>query len=65
MKLKDITKFEKLNPELPGINVFSADNYIFYPLRMAERDCLNTIDLFVRRRWSFTLHTNQKFSSFD
>ena len=47
MKLKDITKFEKLNPELPGINVFSADNYIFYPLRMAERDCLNTIDLFL------------------
>ena len=47
MKLKDITKFEKLNPELPGINVFSADNYIFYPLRMAEKDCLNTIDLFL------------------
>ena len=47
MRLKDITKFEKLNRELPGINVFSADNYIFYPLRMAERDCLNTIDLFL------------------
>ena len=29
MKLKDISKFEKLNPELPGINVFSVDNYIF------------------------------------
>ena len=48
MKLKDITKFEKLNPELPGINVFSVDeNKNFYPLRMAERDCLNTIDLFL------------------
>ena len=47
MKLKDISKFEKLNPELPGINVFSADDYIFYPLRMVERDCLNTIDLFL------------------
>ena len=47
MKLKDISKFEKLNPELPGINVFSADNYIFYPLRMAEKDCLNSIDLFL------------------
>ena len=47
MKLKDITKFEKLNPELPGINVFSNDGNIFYPLRMAERDCLNTIDLFL------------------
>ena len=47
MKLKDITKFEKLNPELPGINVFSYENMIIYPLRMAERDCLNTIDLFL------------------
>ena len=48
MKLKDITKFEKLNPKLPGINVFSVnENKIFYPLRMAERDCLNTIDLFL------------------
>ena len=47
MKLKDITKFEKLNPELPGINVFSDDNMIIYPLRMADRDCKNTIDLFL------------------
>ena len=47
MKLKDITKFEKLNPELPGINVFSVDNMTIYPLRMADRDCLNTIDLFL------------------
>ena len=47
LKLKHISKFEKLNPSLPGINVFS-DNYKkeFYPLRMAEKDCLNTIDLF-------------------
>ena len=48
MKLKDISKFEKLNPSLPGINVFSVnDNDNFYPLRMATRDCLNTIDLFL------------------
>ena len=47
MKLKDISKFEKLNLSLPGINVFSVNNNIFYPLRMAERDCLNTIDLFL------------------
>ena len=47
MKLKDITKFEKLNPELPGINVFSVNNMTIYPLRMADRDCLNTIDLFL------------------
>ena len=48
MKLKDISKFEKLNPSLPGINVFSDDkNKIFHALRMAEKDCLNTIDLFL------------------
>ena len=48
MKIKDISKFEKLNPELPGINVFSvSDNNKFYPLRMAEKDCQNTIDLFL------------------
>ena len=48
MKLKDISKFEKLNPKLPGINVFSvneSDN--FYPLKMVEKDCVNTIDLFL------------------
>ena len=47
MKLKDITKFEKLNPSLPGINVFSEDIMSIYPLRMADRDCKNTIDLFL------------------
>ena len=48
MKLKDITKFEKLNPSLPGINVFSVnESRKFYPLRMTERDCLNIIDLFL------------------
>ena len=47
MSLKDIAKFEKLNPELPGINVFSENDGVIYPLRMAERDCLNTIDLFL------------------
>ena len=47
MKLKNIFKFEKLNPTIPGINVFSVnENKTFYPLRMAEKDCLNTIDLF-------------------
>ena len=47
LKLKDITKFEKLNPEIPGINVFSNDNMTIYPLRMSDRDCKNTIDLFL------------------
>ena len=47
-KLKDIINFEKLNPNLPGINVFSVDDKkTIYPLRMAERDCKNTIDLFL------------------
>ena len=47
MNMSDITKFEKLNPELPGINVFSVDNMIIYPLRIADKDCKNTIDLFL------------------
>ena len=46
LKLKDITKFEKLNPEIPGINVFSNDIKTIYPLIMTDRDCKNTIDLF-------------------
>ena len=48
MKVNNITQFEKLNPELPGINVFSEDGkMIIYPLREAKRDCKNTIDLFL------------------
>ena len=55
MKLKHISKFEKLNPSLPG-NVFSVnDNMKFYPLRMAEKDCLNTIDLFFYEHLHFFL----------
>jgi len=47
IKFKHISKFEKLNPSLPGINFFLVnDNNKFYPLKMAEKDCLNTIDLF-------------------
>ena len=48
VRVKDISKFEKLNPELPGINVFSAnENDKFYPLRMAQRNPQETIDLFL------------------
>ena len=50
LKLKDISKFEKLNPEIPGINVFSNDSMTIYPLRMSERDCKNTIDLFLHEK---------------
>ena len=48
VKLKDISKFESLNPSLPGINVFSiSENNKFYPLRMAQRNPQETIDLFL------------------
>ena len=47
MKVNNITQFEKLNPDIPGINVFSEDGMIIYPLREANRDCKNTIDLFL------------------
>ena len=48
VKLKDITKFENQNPDLPGINVFSVnDNNKIYPLRLNQKDCQKTIDLFL------------------
>ena len=48
MKIKDITKFEKLNPGLPGINVFYVDDKkTITPLREVNRGCKNTIDLFL------------------
>ena len=48
VKIKDITKFESLNPGIPGINVFSVNNdKNFYPLRMAKRDPQKSIDLFL------------------
>ena len=48
VRVKDISKFEKLNPDIPGINVFSVnDNKKFYPLRMANRNPQETIDLFL------------------
>ena len=48
VKLRDITKFESLNPSLSGINVFSINEHNkFYPLRMAQRDAQQTIDLFL------------------
>ena len=46
MKVKDINKFERLNPDLPGINVFSNDEYTIYPFRQINKDSKNTIDLF-------------------
>ena len=47
VKLKDITKFENQNPNLPGMNVFSVnDNNKIYPLRLNQKDTHETIDLY-------------------
>ena len=45
----DINKFENLNPDLPGINVFYLDEKdCIYPAReIKNKDCKNTIDLFL------------------
>ena len=63
VKLKDITKFEYLNPSLPGINVFSInESNKFYPLRMAQRNPQKTIDLLILYRcdgkYHYSLITN-------
>ena len=51
VQLRDISKFENLNPALPGINVFSGnENNKFYPLRMAQRHTQQTIDLFLHEQ---------------
>ena len=48
IKVKDITKFENNNPDLPGINVFSVnDNNKIYPLRINQKDCQKSRDLFL------------------
>ena len=48
VKIKDISKFESLDPDLPGINVFSVnENKRFYPFRMAKTDPQKTIGLFL------------------
>ena len=48
VKLKDITKFENQNPDLPGINVFSVNDYNkICPLRLNQKDPQKSIDLFL------------------
>ena len=49
MDVVDINKFEKLNPHLPGINVFCLDGKDrIFPLReIKKKDYKNTIDLFL------------------
>ena len=69
MKVKDISKFEALNPSLPGINVFSVnENKKFYPLRMAKRNPQETIDLFLyeedgKSHYSLIKHFSRLFRS--
>ena len=46
VKLKDITKFENQNPDLPGINVFSVNEKKIYSLKKNEKDPIKSIDLF-------------------
>ena len=58
VKVKDITKFENQNPDLPGINVFSInENNKIYLLRLNEKDTQKTIDLFL-----FSEDENQRYS---
>ena len=46
--LNDILLFEKQNPNIPPINVFSLNNNdTIYPLRLNNKSCQNTIDLFL------------------
>ena len=48
VNVKDINKFERVNPQLPGINVFSVDDKkCFYPLHMALNNPQKSIDLFL------------------
>ena len=48
VKVKDITKFENNNPDPPGINVFSVnDNNKKYSLRINQKDCQKSIDVFL------------------
>ena len=58
LKVKDITKFENQNPDIPGINIFSInDNNKIYPLRLNQKDTKKTIDLFL-----FSKDENQHYS---
>ena len=52
VKVKDITKFEKLNPNLPGINVFSIkENNKVYPLRINQKNCQKNCKKECKKDW--------------
>ena len=47
MSVTDINKFEKLNPTLPGVTVFSVEGKAIYPVKLSNKSCEKTIDLFL------------------
>ena len=47
MDIKNIRKFEKLNPNIPSITVFSVEGKTIYPLKLSEKNCQKSIDLFL------------------
>ena len=47
MDIKKISKFERLNPNIPGITVFSVEGKTIYPLKLSDKKCQKSIDLFL------------------
>ena len=47
MDIKEISKFEKLNPNIPGITVFSVEGKTIYPLKLSDKKSQKSIDLFL------------------
>ena len=47
MDIKNIRKFEKLNPNIPSITVFSVEGKTVYPLKLSNKNCQKSIDLFL------------------
>ena len=47
MDIKNIRKFEKLNPNIPSITVFSVEGKTIYPLKLSNKNCQKSIDLFL------------------
>ena len=47
MDIKNIRKFEKLNPNIPSITVFSVEGKTIYPLKLSDKNCQKSIDLFL------------------
>ena len=47
MDIKEISRFEKLNPNIPGITVFSVERKTIYPLKLSDKKSQKSIDLFL------------------